>query len=214
MKYLFEAAFELSESAPTAHPAEAQDTQSQDPEPRQAEPPVLWDMQPRILHIEDDDDDAFLVHEWMREAAAGAQMSRAQRLQDAVYRLKDEQFEAVIFDLELPDSVGIAGIAQLRQAAPSVPIVVLSGHDDPSLASAVVQEGADRFLSKLSTSPEQLAHAVLETIRAAGIGIPLGSSLTEPHPQSHPGSEESPESLTKALLDRAARKDSWRRTWC
>ena len=47
---------------------------------------------------------------------------------------------------------------------------------------------------------------MLETIRAAGTGVPFGGSLIE----SDREPEVRLESATKTLLDRAARKDSWR----
>jgi DNA-binding response OmpR family regulator len=196
MTYVFEATLEAAER-PTGAPSE-----------ERAEEQQLLPDPPRILHIEDDDDDAFLVHEWMQDAAdGGAEMSRAQRLQDALFRLKEQPFDVVIFDLGLPDSVGIEGIALIREADSSVPILVLSGHDDAALAAAVIEQGADRYFSKLATSPEELVHSVLDTIRAAGIGV-MPSSLVGPE------RELSLESATKTLLNQALRKDTWRRTWC
>jgi light-regulated signal transduction histidine kinase (bacteriophytochrome) len=60
----------------------------------------------------------------------------------------------------LPDSQGLATIEQVRQQAPGVPIVVLTGLDDQSLGVEAVKLGAQDYLSKNTVSGELLVRAL------------------------------------------------------
>jgi CheY-like chemotaxis protein len=51
-------------------------------------------------------------------------------------------------DLSLPDSQGLATFRALRQAAPEMPVIVLTGTDDDEQAMAAVREGAQDYLIK------------------------------------------------------------------
>ena len=51
-------------------------------------------------------------------------------------------------DLGLPDSRGAATVADLHQAFPDLPILVISGAANPAIEREVARLGADGFLSK------------------------------------------------------------------
>ena len=67
--------------------------------------------QVRILLIEDDDGDAFLVEELLREAANGVEVRRARLLADAARRL--DQWGDAVF---APFGLSAADIDALREA--------------------------------------------------------------------------------------------------
>jgi PAS domain S-box-containing protein len=57
-------------------------------------------------------------------------------------------FDVVLLDLSLPDSQGIASFLTLRDRVPNIPIVVLTGLDDQTLAISAMQQGAQDYLIK------------------------------------------------------------------
>ena len=57
----------------------------------------------------------------------------------AVSRLQDGAFDAILLDLSLPDSFGVDTVAQVNAAAPGVPIVVMTGMDDEATAVEAVR---------------------------------------------------------------------------
>ena len=57
-------------------------------------------------------------------------------------------FDVAILDLNLPDSYGIGTLAQLQAAAPSLPIVIMTGDDDPTVAELALEVGAQDYLVK------------------------------------------------------------------
>ena len=56
--------------------------------------------------------------------------------------------DIILLDLGLPDAQGLGAIRRAHAAAPRVPLVVLTGLDDKSLAEQALQEGAQDYLIK------------------------------------------------------------------
>jgi signal transduction histidine kinase len=105
----------------------------------------------RALLIEDNPGDARLIREMLREAGtigAAVELSLADRLAQGLDRLDQAAIDVVLLDLSLPDSQGLQTFAAVHAAAPSVPVVVLSGLDDEAVAVRAVQEGAQDYLVK------------------------------------------------------------------
>jgi serine phosphatase RsbU (regulator of sigma subunit) len=70
-------------------------------------------------------------------------------------------FAVVLLDLSLPDSFGLDTFRILHARVPTLPVVVLTGNDDDTVALRAVQEGAQDYLVKGRVEAAHLAHAVL-----------------------------------------------------
>ena len=117
--------------------------------------------QTRVLLVEGNAGDARLVREMLAEAGAlPFDLMHVSRLSDALKRLKEAEFDAVLLDLNLPDARGLQAIAPVSDTAPDVPIVVLSGLWDESLAVAAVQRGAQDYLVKGQGGASLLARSI------------------------------------------------------
>ena len=93
--------------------------------------------------------DATLLYESLREALPGQfQVTLARRLSEALEYLWEQTYHVVLLDLGLPDSHGLDTLVLMRAQAPGVPIVVLTGFQDESLAVEALQEGAQDYLPK------------------------------------------------------------------
>ena len=57
-------------------------------------------------------------------------------------------FDVILLDLGLPDAQGLGAVRRAHAAAPRIPLVVLTGMDDDSLAAQALQEGAQDYLVK------------------------------------------------------------------
>ncbi len=124
-----------------------------------------------ILLVEDNPGDARLVEVLLEEAAGpGAFVFRREAaLEPAVARLERECCDVVLLDLSLPDSQGLATVRRMRAAAPQLPIVVLTGLDDESVAIQAMQQGAQDYLVKGSGDGELIRRAIrysIERVRA------------------------------------------------
>lgn len=68
----------------------------------------------------------------------------------AALRALNEQlrFDLIVYDWHLPDGGGCKGLVALRQLAPDVPLVVISGLEDDAINLAARSLGAATFLAK------------------------------------------------------------------
>lgn len=102
-----------------------------------------------LLLVEDDGVDA----ERLRRALGGRSMQRFRvheetSLEDARRWLAEHEVDLVVLDLSLPDSDGLETYTAMREAAPTLPIVVVTGDDDVELARRLIHEGAQDYLVK------------------------------------------------------------------
>lgn len=115
----------------------------------------------RVLLIEDNPGDALLMQELVSEAASEQfTMDWEASLSNGLERLKEIAIDLIVLDLSLPDSQGWETFARVRQAAPHVALIVLSGLDDEALAVKIVQKGAQDYLVKGHVDGHSLARAM------------------------------------------------------
>ena len=82
-----------------------------------------------------------------------------------------DTFDLALLDLGLPDCAGHDGLAQLREARPDIPVVVVSGASDPETIIGALDLGAMGFIPKTS-SRDVLLHAV-RLVASGGIFVPV-----------------------------------------
>ncbi|MDX1565959.1 MAG: response regulator, partial [Phycisphaeraceae bacterium] len=76
-------------------------------------------------------------------------MDHRPTLEDAIEVLRREnRFDIVLTDLGLPDSDGLETLQRIQEAAPKLPVIVLSGYDDPELEMHAIHYGAQDYLVK------------------------------------------------------------------
>ncbi len=120
----------------------------------------------RVLHVEDDDIDAELLAIALSDAESGAELSRACSFADALGATRPGAFDVYIVDWRLPDGSGIKLIARAREAGITVPMILMTGLDDPTVADEGLAAGASDFLPKDDLSPERLRRCLRYTIEA------------------------------------------------
>ena len=104
---------------------------------------------PQVLVIEDDATDARLLGTFLSKAPApGFGAAHVKTIGDAIALLEAGYFDLALLDLGLPDAKDLEGLDRLREAAPYLPIVVVTGRDDEELALQALQHGADDYLTK------------------------------------------------------------------
>ena len=119
------------------------------------------DDQVQVLLVEDDDGDAVLVGELLREVGAAVVVRRARSLVQAKNLVSGAA--CVLLDLGLPDSQGLNGLRQLLQLEPEAAIVVLTGESSEHLGELAVRAGAQDYLVK----GEVAGHMLNRVIRYA-----------------------------------------------
>src|SRR5712691_7086054 len=80
------------------------------------------------------------------------------RLSQGLEYLVTRSPSLVLLDLSLPDSYGFDTFLKVYAHSPKVPIIVLTGHDDQTVALSAVKTGAQDFLVKGKRYQEQLEY--------------------------------------------------------
>ncbi len=121
----------------------------------------------KLLLIEDDADDRLLMRTMLSEAKekmGRIELFETELLQKGITYLSQGGWDIVLLDLILPDSQGIETFERIHAKAPQVPIVILSGLDDETLAVRAVQEGAQDYIVKGEITPKGIARAIRHAI--------------------------------------------------
>lgn len=102
-----------------------------------------------VLLIEDNEEHITFLRQLLAASAAGQfDLHTAGSVNAGVERLKDGGIELILLDLTLPDSDGLETFLRVIEAAPDLPLIVLSGLSDVALAIETVQLGAQDYLVK------------------------------------------------------------------
>jgi diguanylate cyclase (GGDEF)-like protein len=115
----------------------------------------------QVLLVEDDKRDARLIREMFKQAGTDSpEIKHVETMGEAEKELAGHAADIVLLDLGLPDAQGPEAIRRARAAAPGIPLVVLTGFDDETLAERALQEGAQEILIKGKVDAGGLLRAV------------------------------------------------------
>lgn len=102
-----------------------------------------------ILLVEDDSGDAELLYELLEQVPnMQFDVTHVTRLAEATKQTNVEPYDVILLDLALPDSEGMNTIRSMVGAAPSIPIVVLTGNNDEETGLEALRNGAQDYLVK------------------------------------------------------------------
>jgi signal transduction histidine kinase len=119
-----------------------------------------------LLLVEDSPSDARLLESCLYEGLLGVgSIEREGTLKGGLARLGRGDVDVVLLDLGLPDSSGLDTIRQVVTSNPEVPVVIVSGMSDASVAEEAVALGAQDYVLKGAVTPKDLARAVTYAIR-------------------------------------------------
>ena len=118
---------------------------------------------PKILLIENDLAAADAIRAALAAADGGSfEVEWVRQLSEGLERLSKKGIAAVLLALSLPDSHGIETFDNLFIAAPDVPILILGGNVNESLAKKAVARGAQDYLL-----PDHLDYSLPRALRNA-----------------------------------------------
>lgn len=129
----------------------------------------------RVLHIEDDFADALLVQNAVCEAGDfGIAFEVVRTLKDAQKRLDNDEFDLILLDLRLPDSIHPSETWETtKRASGDTPILVLSGSiniDSTYLPSDTPSLDKNKsFRSKKGAPPVEVAGLIRETVAQSDV---------------------------------------------
>lgn len=117
-----------------------------------------------VLLIEDSEDAMLLVRYALQEFGNGKyRLEWAKGLSEGLDQLSKGKIDIVLLDLGLPDSSGPSSYAWVREIAPEVPVLVLTGDTREETEFAVTASGVEDYLVKDQVS----GHLLIQAIHAA-----------------------------------------------
>jgi DNA-binding response OmpR family regulator len=100
----------------------------------------------RVLVVEDEPRIAHFLAKALR--LDGHEVVVAEDGEVAVFLSLTEPFDAVVLDLTLPGRSGLEVLETVHAERPDVPVLMLTGRDDPAARRACLEAGAAGFLAK------------------------------------------------------------------
>lgn len=117
---------------------------------------------------------------------------------------REPDVDLLLLDLNLADSRGLATLDQVRDAAPQVPVVVVSADDAHDNVLAAIGRGAAGFLSK-TVDAEQFVAAV-QRMMLGGVVVPSAIAGAKPASDGTPELSERQRDVLRLLIEGKANK--------
>jgi len=141
-------------------------------------------------------DDHPLFRGALREAVSGLfekpDIAEAGSFEDVTRQLeRGAEIDLILLDLSMPGVRGFSGLMYLRAQYPSVPIIVVSGNDDPAVIRRCMDFGASGFI------PKTLG---VEAMRAAIARVLEGGVWTPPDIELGPSDEPTAGMIARLAL--------------
>jgi len=114
----------------------------------------------RVLLVEDDAAFAAFLGLALAAGTEPAVVQAVSDLMGALEQIRRASPDAVVLDLNLPDSAGLATLRAVLASAPQLPVVVLTGVADVEIAREALQLGAQDWLVKGQLDPDVVQRAV------------------------------------------------------
>ena len=104
----------------------------------------------RILVV----DDELGIREGCRRALTphGFEVEVAENAAMGLRKLREDQFDVLLLDIMMPGMSGLEMLRQVRQLAPDIIVIIITGYATVELSVQAIQEGAHDFIAKPLTS--------------------------------------------------------------
>lgn len=133
---------------------------------RSEEMSVKTDGATKFLIIDDHPLFREALHSAVKLAYPNSETLDAASLDEACVLLDDSGFDLALLDLSIPGVKGMDGLLRLRTHYPRLPVVVVSGAEDPQIIAQVMAYGAAGFIPK-SSKKTTLAWAIQQVMNGA-----------------------------------------------
>jgi CheY-like chemotaxis protein len=133
----------------------------------------------RILVVDDDDDTAECL--MLMVKTKGWDADTAYNGAEAVRKVKDGGWDAVIMDIRMPELYGSEAVKQMRAMRPNLPVVLFTGQAAPGDTLGALRAGAEACLYKPLTY-EKVVKVLTEAMARSQKGSgaePVPSALVQ-----------------------------------
>lgn len=116
----------------------------------------------KVLIVEDNPGDLRLIQELLAENQNVRFVTDNCTTVTAALEKLPDNYEVVLLDLNLPDSVGLDTFDKMKRI--DLPIIILTGIDDLEIARKAVREGTQDYLEKPNLTSDKLCKSIFYAI--------------------------------------------------
>jgi two-component sensor histidine kinase/CheY-like chemotaxis protein len=116
-----------------------------------------------ILHLEDNDDDAVLICETLRNEISNIHLTRVDTRKTFLEAMEAREWDMILADYSLPSFDGISALKLAVGKCPDVPFIFVTGSLGEELAVETLRNGATDYILKHRI--HRLAQAVVRAMR-------------------------------------------------
>ena len=99
-----------------------------------------------ILFVDDEEDLRLAAADWL--GLSGFRVTTAEGMQAALAAFQADPPDVVVSDIRMPGGDGLSLLSQIKELDRAVPVVLLTGHGDVTMAVDAMRRGALDFLEK------------------------------------------------------------------
>lgn len=103
------------------------------------------------------------VKEMLNEGLGDVRYGEAGDAPELMEQVRRKSWDVLVMDISMPGTTGTEALKQVKQACPSLPVIVLSMHPEDQYAVRMFKAGADGYLNKAST-PHELVSAIKKVL--------------------------------------------------
>ncbi len=91
---------------------------------------------------------------------------------------RGEEPDLLLLDLHMPGASGFSGLIHVRARFPSLPVIVVSGNEEPGVIRRAVAHGASGYIPK-STGLDEMAQAIAQVLDG-DVWLPASAASSQP----------------------------------
>ncbi len=136
----------------------------------------------RLLIIDDDEVDRMAFRRTLKQAEITADVDEASSKTTGMTLLRENVFDCVFLDYQLPDGDGLSLLHDLNIESIEAPVVMMTGQGNEELVVEMLHAGALDYLPKANMTPKNLARIVCNVkrvVKAEAANRSAQSSLAE-----------------------------------
>jgi DNA-binding NarL/FixJ family response regulator len=125
----------------------------------------------KILIVEDSTFFSRLLKETLLSRYPKMNISEAQNAEDALKKVNGFSPDLIFVDIRLPGESGLDFTRKIKSTHPNIPIIILTSYDLPEYREAAKAYQADYFLSKGTTTKENILEMVKSILTNRGFDL-------------------------------------------
>ena len=121
----------------------------------------------RVLHV-DDDSEFLAVAKQCLEEQGQLQVDTALSAEEALEKLRNSEYDAIIADYQMPGKNGLELLKELRQEGKNVPLILFTCKGKEEVAIEAMNSGVERYIDKqgnVETTYEILKHSICSAVK-------------------------------------------------